>query len=57
MGGEEKLQKAKVGMRHAPGRCPYCKDLITVGEQVVACAGCGSRHHEDCYTEHGACSV
>jgi hypothetical protein len=53
VGGE----KEKVQVRGGAGRCPFCHDLISDPKQVVACAACGARQHEQCYDQHGACSA
>jgi len=37
--------------------CPYCRDHISDKEAITACAGCGTRHHADCYTENGGCTI
>jgi len=37
--------------------CPYCRDHIAPEESAIACAGCGTRHHADCYTENGGCTI
>lgn len=55
MCGEEKLQR-DLHVRGATNRCPYCKDVISDLKEVVACAPCGARHHEECYQSHGACA-
>lgn len=38
----------------SPVRCPFCHDGLT--KDLVACAGCGARHHAPCYEEQGACA-
>ncbi len=50
-------KSGKLEIRGAPGRCPFCHDLISDPKEVVACAACGARHHERCHAEHGACSA
>ncbi len=47
----------EVRARQAPGRCPFCRDELADTKQVVACAGCGARHHAACHREHGACAA
>lgn len=38
--------------------CPYCRAPIEEPEgQGIVCAGCGTPHHADCYTENGGCTV
>jgi len=37
--------------------CPYCRTAITVDDSTLACEGCGTRHHTDCYTENGGCTI
>jgi hypothetical protein len=45
------------GEGHRP-RCPYCHSEVTGQEaDLVACSGCGTVHHEGCFTEHGRCTV
>lgn len=36
-------------------RCPFCHETVHSAESVV-CQDCLARHHEDCWTEGGACS-
>ncbi len=38
-------------------RCPYCHDDVARSAAAVACLGCGSLHHRECFEERGACSV
>lgn len=48
---------SEIRVRLSPVRCPYCKGPIEKHPEVVACAACGARHHEDCRAEHGRCAV
>jgi len=41
-------------VQSSPVRCPYCHDGLA--KDLVACAGCGARHHAPCYEEQGACA-
>ncbi|MCO5167023.1 MAG: hypothetical protein M9894_11730 [Planctomycetes bacterium] len=36
--------------------CPYCRDPVD-GLDARACAGCGTRHHDECLAEAGGCTV
>jgi TM2 domain-containing membrane protein YozV len=38
--------------------CPYCRCPLdaAAGEQLE-CPGCGTPHHQDCYSENGGCTV
>lgn len=39
-------------------RCPYCHEAFAgAAIERVRCVGCGTRHHAECWTEHGRCSV
>src|SRR5271170_7051408 len=38
-------------------RCPYCKDTVERRGDAVACAGCATLHHRDCFEELGACAI
>ncbi len=41
-------------------RCPYCLASLlgaSSGDAVVACASCGTEHHQACFLEHGRCTV
>jgi hypothetical protein len=38
-------------------KCPYCHQAIDDGSARVRCRFCGTRHHEQCWTEHRGCSV
>lgn len=37
--------------------CPYCRAKIDESEPFVACEGCGTVHHADCYAENGGCTI
>jgi len=37
--------------------CPYCMEKVTNLREVVACAECGARHHEDCHDESESCAA
>ncbi len=42
---------------HARERCPFChEEFAASSEERVACAGCGTPHHADCFAENGGCS-
>lgn len=36
--------------------CPYCKDGLAEPRDVVACARCGARHHDECFTDLARCA-
>jgi hypothetical protein len=44
-------------------RCPYCLAALfggstsSIADAVVACASCGTDHHQACFLEHGRCTV
>ncbi len=38
--------------------CPYCRDDVGLdGDDVMACAGCNTVHHAECYAEAGGCTI
>ncbi len=38
-----------------PALCPYSRCPVEVAErEQTVCAGCGTPHNSDCYTENGA---
>lgn len=38
--------------------CPYCRGSIAPEEgNELACPGCGTPHHVECYAENGGCTV
>lgn len=37
--------------------CPYCRARIADDELSLACEGCGTVHHADCYAENGGCTI
>lgn len=41
----------------AAGLCPVCQSTLGADGQVHACAGCGTRYHEECWTYNGGCGV
>src|ERR1700739_1438789 len=39
------------------GVCPYCRAKIADDEPSLACEGCGTAHHADCYAENNGCTI
>jgi TM2 domain-containing membrane protein YozV len=37
--------------------CPYCRAKIGEEDPSLACEGCGTLHHSDCYAENGGCTI
>jgi hypothetical protein len=37
--------------------CPYCRTKIGAEDAAMACEGCGTPHHADCYAENGGCTI
>src|SRR5580698_4746460 len=37
--------------------CPYCRTKIVAEDAPMACEGCGTPHHTDCYVENGGCTI
>lgn len=38
--------------------CPYCRfEVDQTDGSGLFCAGCGTPHHKDCYSENGGCTV
>src|SRR5437773_10631648 len=37
--------------------CPYCRAPISAEDAATTCEGCAARHHADCYTENGGCTI
>ena len=37
--------------------CPYCRGKISEDDQSLACEGCGTLHHADCYAENAGCTI
>jgi hypothetical protein len=52
--------RSRVQPRKSSVVCPYCRADVLLDESV-ACAGCGVRHHRECWhlsvREYGGCSV
>ncbi len=44
------------GLFHAGNTCPFCQETISAGQLIIACPGCGSIHHETCWTHKNGCS-
>ena len=40
----------------SPRRCPYCHEEVSAREEALVCAECLSRHHAECWGEHGRCA-
>lgn len=39
-------------------RCPYCRGELSGDEEgLVACADCGTVHHDTCFQTHGRCTL
>ena len=58
-GGESVHARAT---RRGADRCPYCHEPFSSaddsdGAQRVACTGCGTPHHAECFAENGGCSA
>lgn len=51
------MSEPELRVQGAPGRCPFCRDELGSPPGLVACAGCGARHHAPCYREHGRCAT
>ncbi|MDF1663432.1 MAG: hypothetical protein P1V97_16800 [Planctomycetota bacterium] len=50
------LGQTRVHVAASQTRCPYCHDQVQVDEPHQVCSVCLARHHDDCWTNHGACS-
>jgi hypothetical protein len=37
--------------------CPYCRTKAGADDPSIACEGCGTLHHADCYAENGGCTI
>lgn len=37
--------------------CPFCRQLMEPGDNVVSCFACNTAHHEECWNEVSRCSV
>jgi TM2 domain-containing membrane protein YozV len=37
--------------------CPYCRAAIGMDEGATVCEGCSARHHAECYSENGGCTI
>jgi S1-C subfamily serine protease len=46
----------QAGVFHAGNTCPYCQEIITEGQMIVACEKCGSLHHESCFRHNNGCA-
>lgn len=49
-------QQSQVHVAASQSRCPFCHDHVNVDEAHQVCGTCLARHHQDCWTQHGACS-
>ena len=38
-------------------RCPYCHESVRPETSKLACDSCMAWHHQECWQEHGKCSV
>lgn len=48
--------RENIQLMNSPSRCPYCHDSLDSLNEINACAGCGARHHSECFSDHGACA-
>lgn len=58
--GEEARNPQVPQLRPSAPACPYCKEVLCLGpegEATQRCRGCATRHHEECWSEHGGCAV
>ena len=38
--------------------CPYCREEVAEAQaDLVACESCQTLHHEECFDEHGGCTI
>jgi len=37
--------------------CPYCRDPLAEGDQIVSCSHCRTLHHRQCWTSYQRCSI
>lgn len=37
--------------------CPYCHSRFSEHEDLVFCAQCEAKHHQECWSELGSCSA
>jgi hypothetical protein len=50
-------QRAVQRAAELEARCPFCRDEIQVEAQGWTCCSlCLSRHHNECWREHGCCA-
>ncbi len=54
--GEVPKLAITAGTDHAV--CPFCRDAVALdGDDVMACEGCNTVHHTECYAEAGGCTI
>lgn len=51
----EPLQSS-VNMDKSPTRCPFCHEGFRAEQRTLVCDDCLSRHHEECWGDHGSCA-
>ncbi len=48
---------ARAEVASAAQRCPFCHEDYEGLAGSVHCKTCGTRHHAECWTAHGGCTV
>lgn len=52
------VRKTSTATAESAGRsCPYCRFPLKEDTRISECPICAALHHEDCYSENGACAV
>lgn len=57
---EEASDPSTPKARDSPLNCPYCKGVMAPGGShgpTRRCGTCATRHHRECWGQHGGCSV
>ena len=51
------MERIRIESRQAARNCPYCRAALIPGEEAVACGGCETRYHAECWGELGGCAT
>lgn len=48
---------SQVRVANRQNQCPFCREMVNVAQPHAVCSVCLTRHHRECWQEHGSCAV
>lgn len=49
------VRKLKINKRYASSACPWCGDMLALGEEGAVCEACEAPHHTRCWDKENGC--